>query len=161
MKHWQKIRNYRQKQHEDGTVTYSITVDGQNVEVSPEVYKAYSQADRRERYLEERDEGRIVSLEWIAANDMLLEFFTDMSVESAEDTVLKNLLSGQVMSILGSLEPEEQQLINALILDGVTERTYAKAIGMSQKGVNKRRKKILRTIFDFLVLSPSDFRARQ
>jgi len=38
-------------------------VNGKDVEVNEDVFKAYSQGDHRERYLVERDAGRLLSLE--------------------------------------------------------------------------------------------------
>ncbi len=161
MKYWQKQRNYRKYGNADGTVTYIITVDGQDVEVSAEVYLAYSQADRRERYMAEQEEGLLLSLERMAEDEMQLSYLTDRHHESAEDTAVMSILSGQAMSALGCLSPEEQHLIDALVLDGVTEREYAQLIGMSQKGVNKRKKRILQKLCDLLVLNPSKFRDGQ
>ena len=52
MKHWQEKRNYQHVRDEAGNVRSNIiTVDGIDVEVSDEVYLAYTQLDRRERYL--------------------------------------------------------------------------------------------------------------
>lgn len=42
MKYWQKAKNYRKYEREDGMFTHSIMVDGEDVEVSAEVYRAYS-----------------------------------------------------------------------------------------------------------------------
>ena len=54
MKKWQKDRNYKRVKDENGNVIANIiTVFGQDVEVSDEVFAAYSQMDRRERYAEE------------------------------------------------------------------------------------------------------------
>ena len=52
MKKWQEERNYRRVRSEAGEVIANIiTVDGMDVEVPEDVYQAYAQADRRERYL--------------------------------------------------------------------------------------------------------------
>ena len=48
---WKKSRNYRRVIDESGNVTPVITVDGVDVTVTEEVYVAYAQMDRRERYL--------------------------------------------------------------------------------------------------------------
>ena len=49
MKKWQESRNYRQVKNDAGEIiSYIITVDGIDVEVPEDVYRAYSQADRRE-----------------------------------------------------------------------------------------------------------------
>ena len=54
MKKWQEERNYRRVRNEGGEVIANIiTVDGMDVEVPEDVYLAYAQADRRERYIME------------------------------------------------------------------------------------------------------------
>ena len=58
MKHWQEKRNYQHVRDEAGNVQANIiTVDGIDVEVSDEVYLAYTQLDRREHYLMEEVEA--------------------------------------------------------------------------------------------------------
>ena len=63
MKKWQEERNYRRVRNEGGEVIANIiTVDGMDVEVPEDVYLAYSQADRRERYVrEEMESGKSAS----------------------------------------------------------------------------------------------------
>ena len=65
MKKWQEERNYRRVRSEGGEVIANIiTVDGMDVEVPEDVYLAYAQADRRERYItEEQSSGKLLSLE--------------------------------------------------------------------------------------------------
>ena len=54
MKNWQKNRNYKRVKDKDGNVVANIiSVYGQDVKVSDEVFTAYSQMDRQERYAEE------------------------------------------------------------------------------------------------------------
>lgn len=150
MKYWQKTRNYRKYEREDGTFAHIITVDGEDVEVSAEVYQAYSQADRRERYQTERDENVLLSLERFAEDEMHLSYLTGGHNESAEDAVFRDVLPGQAMLAFGCLAPEEQHLIRALIIDGVTERDYAAVSGISQVAVHKRKQRILRKILNIL-----------
>lgn len=73
MKKWQEERNYRRIYNEAGeAIANIITVDGVDVEVAEDVYLAYSQADRRERYVrEEQFSGKILSLEQMAEDDLL------------------------------------------------------------------------------------------
>ena len=65
MKKWQEERNYRRVRSEGGEVIANIiTVDGMDVEVPEDVYLAYAQADRRERYItEEQSSGKLLSLD--------------------------------------------------------------------------------------------------
>jgi DNA-directed RNA polymerase specialized sigma24 family protein len=156
MKYWQKARNYRKYEREDGMFVYLITVNGEDVEVSAEVYRAYSQADRRERYQAERDENVLLSLERFAEDEMHLSYLTGRHNESAEDAAFRDVLPGQAMLAFGCLAPEEQHLIRALIVDGVTERDYAAVLGISQVAVHKRKQRILgkiQNILDFPVIS--------
>ena len=62
---WQKSRNYRRFKNENGEVVRRvITVDDIDVEVSEEIFLAYSQAERRERYIaEEVEPGLVLSLD--------------------------------------------------------------------------------------------------
>ena len=87
MKKWQKERNYRRVYDENGQVIANIiTVDGVDVEVTEEVFLAYSQMDRRERYLEEQawQSGmREVSLEYLKEQEKLLE----LSIKTGRDSL--------------------------------------------------------------------------
>jgi hypothetical protein len=76
MKKWQEERNYRRIYNEAGEVIANIiTVDGVDVEVAEDVYLAYSQADRRERYVrEEQFSGKRLSLEQMAEDDLLPDY---------------------------------------------------------------------------------------
>ena len=76
MKKWQEERNYRRIYNEAGeAIANIITVDGVDVEVAEDVYLAYSQADRRERYVrEEQFSGKILSLEQMAEDDLLSDY---------------------------------------------------------------------------------------
>ena len=150
MQNWQKDRNYRKYANEDGSFTYIITVDGEDVEVNEEIYKVYSQADRRERYCAEQEAGRLLSFDGMVEADDLLSYLADCYVESAEDAIIRaedeearEVLAEKAATAFSALKDDERDLIQALVIDGVTEREYALKIGLSQKGVNKRKKRIL------------------
>ena len=152
MKHWHKERNYRKVTNDDGFVTYIITVDGKDTEVGAEVYAAYSSADRRERYLYEREDGLLLSLDRLEEDKVPLDRLLDKPSESAEDVILAQMGAKYLQAALDSLAPEERQLIVALILDGVTERDYAARIGIAQKNINKKKQRIhrkLKELFSF------------
>ncbi len=143
MQNWQRVRNYRKIGNSDGLVTYIITVDGKDVEVSEEIFTVYSQADRRERYQTEREAGRLLSLDQMDEDDVLLTYLSSENVESAEDVAIRRLFAEDALTALDSLEADERRLIQAVVMDGMSERDYAASIGLSQKGVNKRKQKIL------------------
>jgi hypothetical protein len=49
---WQKYTNYKKLENPDGSYTYKITVDGENIEVSEAVYNDYAAIGRKIRYAE-------------------------------------------------------------------------------------------------------------
>ena len=76
MKKWQEERNYRRVRNEGGEVIANIiTVDGMDVEVPEDVYLAYAQADRRERYImEEQSSRKLLSLEQMEEDVLLPDY---------------------------------------------------------------------------------------
>lgn len=150
MKYWQKDRNYRKYSDENGTFRYVVTVDGEDVEVTPEVYEAYAQADRRERYGYERDEGVLLSLDRLEEDGMQLTWLTDQNVESAEDTAIQETMIARMMEALDKLEPEERELIELLFFEGVSIRELARRAGMHLHAIQYRRDKVLEKLRIFL-----------
>ena len=155
MKKWQESRNYRQIKDGAGeTVAYIITVDGVDVEVPENVYRAYAQAERWERYLlEEQSAGKLLSLEQMSEDGMLPCLVGAEAAPSAEDEVLEReqaqrLAERKQILLLATLalENADRELINALFFDGVSTREYARRIGITQRAVIKRRDRILRDL---------------
>ena len=149
MKKWQEERNYRRIYNEAGEVIANIiTVDGVDVEVAEDVYLAYSQADRRERYVrEEQFPGKILSLEQMAEDDLLSDYVGAETAPSAEEQA-QSLAERKEMLLLAmlSLNDADRELINALFFDGASTRDYAARIGITQRAVIKRRDRILRDL---------------
>lgn len=143
MKYWQWKRNFRRIVDEDGSATCSIMADGHKIEVSTEVYEAYSRMDRRERYLYEREEGLILSLEQLAGDNVPFHSLMDKHMLSAEDDALRQMDYERLRLALGSLAPESQQMIKALLFDGFTERQYAVKMGVSQPTIHHRKVRAL------------------
>ena len=155
MKKWQEERNYRRIYNEAGEVIANIiTVDGVDVEVAEDVYLAYSQADRRERYVrEEQFSGKLLSLEQMAEDDLLPDYVGAEAAPSAEEVALEreqaqSFAEWKEMLLLAmlSLNDADRELINALFFDGASTRDYAARIGITQRAVIKRRDRVLRDL---------------
>ena len=155
MKKWQEKRNYRRIYNEAGEVIANIiTVDGVDVEAAEDVYLAYSQADRRERYVrEEQFSGKLLSLEQMAEDALLPDYVNAEAAPSAEEEALEreqaqSLSEWKEMLLLAmlSLNDVDRELINALFFDGTSTRDYAARIGITQRAVIKRRDRILRDL---------------
>ena len=149
MEKWQENRNYRKIRDENGTVIANIiTVDGRDVAVTEDVFAAYAQMDRRERYLsEDLPTGKVLSLEQMAEDGVLPDYVGAETAPSAEDCVLereREELTSLLLAALIALEDWDRQLITALFYDHLSTREYARRIGVTQRAVIKRRDRILR-----------------
>ena len=150
MQNWQKDRNYRKHKNEDGTFRYVIFIEGEGVEVTAEVYKAYSQSDRRERYTDECEVGLLLSLDRFAEDGMQLSYLTDRHIESAEDTVLHNTEQARLLEALAHLDDDERELIEALFFRNVSARELARESGVYHRTIIYRRDKILKKLRRFV-----------
>lgn len=152
MKKWQEERNYRRVRNEAGEVIANIiTVDGMDVAVPEDVYLAYSQADRRERYVrEEMESGKLLSLDKLLEDEVPLEPLGVEMSPSAEDTVAeREETSETVMQLkrlteaLSELNTAERQLLQALYFEGISAREYARQLGVYHRTVLYRRDQLL------------------
>ena len=150
MQNWQKDRNYRKYKNEDGAFRYLITIDGEGIEVTAEVYEAYSQSDRRERYTNECEVGLLLSLDRLAEDGMQLSYLNDRHVESAEDSVLRNMDKSQLLAALAHLNDEERELIDALFFRNISARELARESGVYHRTIIYRRDKILKKLRRFV-----------
>jgi len=154
---WKTQCNYRRLRQKDGSVKNIIFVDGQKVEVTNEVYKAYSQMGRQERYQEEQKENCVLSLERLREDNMRLEYLTNEYVPSAEEAVLAKedeamcaALIAKLSEAIKLLNEADRTLIHVLFMDGIPVREYARYLGVSDMAVRKRRDRILGKLQDFL-----------
>jgi len=162
-KNWRKYRNYRRYKNADGSFTYVITVDGEKVEVSEELYKAYASAGRKMEYMEldlkaeqpiKDEEGVVIGL--LPAREDSFERLLEKDVQFISGAPGPEELFEALEEVdelhrcLSMLNEDERALIGALYFDGLTEREYAKKIGLTQKTVNKRRAKVLAKIKKFM-----------
>lgn len=159
MKKWQESRNYRRVRNENGQVVANIiTVDGIDVEVSEEVFLAYSQMDRQERYQQEQQLVHPqVSLELLGEHEVPIDLYLNEHQISAEENVLnweeeqENYIKQErLKAAMDSLDKEERQLLQALFFDGFSTRECAYHRGVSQRAIIKRRDRILKKLKDFL-----------
>lgn len=124
---------------------YRIKVQGVMVEVTREVYLAYYSVERHTRTLDEKDvrNGKVLYSELDTEETLGEEMIPDFGAARVEDVAIGNVLCEKLRQCLTLLSKQEQELIRALYFEGQRERKYAQRIGISQKGVNKRRHKIM------------------
>lgn len=149
---WQEGRNYRRFKNETGEVVRRvITVDEQDVEVSEEVFLAYSQAERRERYIaEEVEPGLVLSLDKLIEDGVPLQKMGVEPIESAEDSVVELERKAErfqqlhkLPEALAELADSDRELIEALYFKGMSAREYARQQHVYHRAIIYRRDKIL------------------
>ena len=134
---------------------YNIYLDGIKIAVSKDVYEAFYQEWRRERYYAydikhgstyndtENDitiytPPKEVSLEALSDQGI---FFQDPS--DVEEEVLNKIMVECLKEALKKLTDEELSLIHALFYEGLSVAETARRKGVSRKTIRKRRGKIL------------------
>lgn len=152
MKKWYQLRNCRTIQMDDKSVRYIIKIDGKNIEVTEEVYKAYSTAERRERYLQELDMLHITH-EFQSFDEMPNFLYALDHYQSTEDIVVaaeerkeRKRLIERMHKVLFMLSADEMKLIRALFFEKVSAREIARQKGITHRAVLKTRNRILKKI---------------
>ncbi len=126
---------------------------------SEEVIAVLRQSERRLQYLEydlkvERfvlDETKQVAF-FIPSREDSLERLINADVQfvdeetDVEEIAIKNVMIAKLNESLGLLSEDELEMIHALFYQGLTEREYAKNVGIPQKTINDRKARILRKL---------------
>ncbi len=155
MKNWQKTRNYRRMKDENGNVIANvITVFGEKIEVSDELFTMYAHMDAHERYImEEAPRGRVFSLDKMAEDGMSVEAVSHQFAPGAEEILIarENEQDTQhklemLKQALSQLDEADRTLIKAVYFENISMREYARRICVSHSTIAKRRNRILRTL---------------
>ncbi len=155
---------------------YFIEINGEQIPVTEEVYRAYKQPLWAEHKRNERNKrcqipngkgslkrcekdcsqcpharnGSVLSLDCFEEDGYFPE---DTTAVDPQQILEDALLLEALWEAVAELEPDNQQIIR-LFSEGVSEREIAVAVGLSQKGVNKRKTKL----FEILREQLKDFR---
>jgi RNA polymerase sigma factor (sigma-70 family) len=141
-----------------------IKIDGEQIPVTEEVYRAYKRPAWAERKRKERTKRCVISNgrggtkrctddcskcdKRRTGSVLSLDKFIDDGYEitapvDLAEFVADKLLLEQLVAALDELEPDERSLIDALFYNAHTERDYAAEIGISHQAVGKRKHKII------------------
>lgn len=150
--HWKQERNYRRVRGKNGiTLAYIITIDGQDIEVTRDVFLVYSQLDRRERYLTEQYKDLRSPLDAAilpSAEEILLQ---------KENCSERHLLLNAAMD---TLTDREAQLVDALYGQNLSIRTYAKQVGRTPSSIFREKRRILKKFTNFFSHPPETKRQK-
>jgi len=117
---------------------FYVQVDGQSVEVTEEVYRAYKRPVWTER---KRREVR-------AAHELSLDAFQEAGFDIPDGRdATDNLALAEALAMLAD---DEREIIHALFFESMSEREVARKFGVSQPAIHKRCAKILKKLKFFL-----------
>ncbi len=123
---------------------YFLVLHGCLMEVSFEDYQREFKIRRRYKYIcEEARLNGEVSYHALESEDrngeeIIRDLYTDV-----ENEAIMHIMCGMLRKALKELTEMERELINTLYFAGISEREYAAVLGISQRGLNKRRHKVL------------------
>ena len=151
MKKWQKDRNYKRVKDKDGNVIANIiTVFGQDVEVSDEIFDIYSQMDRRARYIgEDIPAESEISLERTIEDGIHIETLENAEPSAEEICIehenakMREEQAKHLPIVLAKLSDDEKRLIDALYFRGLGVREYAREISVPPMKIVRDRNRIL------------------
>lgn len=151
MKNWQKNRNYKRVRDKDGNVVANIiTVFGQDVEVSDEIFDTYSQMDRRARYIgEDIPAESEISLERTIEDGIHIETLENAEPSAEEicleheNAKMREEQAKHLPVVLAQLNDDEKRLIDALYFRGLGVREYAREINVPPMKIVRDRDRIL------------------
>ena len=124
---------------------YFIRLHGKENEVSEDVYYAYYRMERQERWQEEKkQEHDVLSYDAMDNGETVgAEAIRDLEAPSMEELAIARELSERLRLIVAALPKAERELIQAIYFEEIPASDYAKQIGLTHRGVNKQREKIL------------------
>ena len=125
---------------------YYLRVGRQLVKVSREVYTAYYQVRNHAIYVERKDKGKgkVLFSDLDTKETVGEAMIPTLGAVNVEELAIANIKKAELRRSLAMLPQKDQALIEALFYDGLSERQYAEALGISQSAVNKRKHRILR-----------------
>lgn len=131
---------------------YYITINGEKICVSEEVYSAYRQMRRQERTLIEKDSRNFVLKYEDFADEEVTgeEQIYDLLQPSVEELALTNIIYRKLRRAIEMLPQAEKELISDLYFNGYSMRTIAEKQGVSHMTIQRQVQKILAKLKNFI-----------
>ena len=138
---------------------FVIRINGELIDVTEEVYRAYYSAGRQERTQLERDvRNRLVHYDaWDTEKSTGAEAIASPD-RLPEDIVVGKMSAEKLKSCLNKLSEEERELIHALFYSGETLSSLARRLEIPRKTLEGRRDKILRKLRIYFDARPHGLR---
>ena len=132
---------------------YIINIQGELVEVSPDIYQLYFRMERQERNQVETSQRHEVSYDALDNEESGgVERFADDAPTPEEQAIAQDI-NVRLHQVIEALPKAERELIKALYFEGMTEQEYARTLKIRQSTVSYSRLRTLskmRKFCDFL-----------
>ena len=126
---------------------FFIPVQGYLLEVDQRQYEDFYRAKEREKYLRKLNaKYGLLSIEAFDTEDDNGADYIQAETEDVAETVAHLLLLDKLRLIITMLKKEDQDLIQAMFYEGLTERQYAERCRVNRNAVHKRKVRILAQI---------------
>lgn len=156
--HWKDVCNYWHGTDKDGNRTNIIKVDGVEVAVSDELYAEYARMGRKERYAYEKEKGKLLSLEQMQEDSLLLGYLAwNAHVESAEAVYMcmvnerdRRRCLQRLPAARASLPQSEQALLCLLFDERQSIRQVARFLRIDESTVRYRLNRIFEKLDELI-----------
>ncbi len=124
---------------------FYIYVDGGPVEVSPAVYRVfYGMKDQEKEQQEKNKRNGVFSYDALDSDELLgVETFPDVITPALDELLIAAEVQQKLQRALAVLPRSDRELIQAIYYQDIPVSNYAEQLGMTPRGVDKRREKIL------------------
>ena len=124
---------------------YFIKIQGVLVEVTYEIYIAYYEMERKEKYLTEKDKahGLLHYDSWDSQEANGVDFIRDNTI-NVEEEALKNTAVLDIWSYIAQIE--DKYHICEGIANGNTEKEIANKANVTQQAIHKNKKRVLNSL---------------
>lgn len=129
-------------------MNYYIKIKGTPVPVSEEIYKAYCQGERKERYFRESDiRNRTFFYDALDTDELNgRDLFGDSDAESVEDAAEKHLLLEKLRCAVSALNPEEKNMLRRLYIYEDSLRALSRESHIPVSTLYARHQKLLKKL---------------
>ena len=131
---------------------YYIKIREKQIPVTEEVYKAYCQGARKERYCRESDiRNQTFFYDALDTEELNgCDMFWDADAQSVEEAAEKNILLEKLKRHVKELGAQEQELIIRLYVYGESLRRVAGTTGIPLTTLHGRHRRLLKKLKNFL-----------
>ena len=117
---------------------------GMIMEVTESTYIEFYKLQRRQKYIDERSrDNKDISYDSLTTDEFNGEDILVDDGESVEDQAVRNVTAEEIRFKISLLKPADQELVQAMFFEGLSERQYAERCGVNRNAIHKRKVRIL------------------